>query len=299
MKSSAPIVKHEEAAAKAAVLVESLSWLKAFHGTTMVIKFGGNAMTDPALFDAFADDVVFLRLAGITPIVVHGGGPQINTALAAAGIESSFAGGYRVTDAASMSIIRDVLADDISADIARAINSHGAFAERANLAEAPLLFGRRMPAVSVDGQEVDLGLVGDVTEVRADALQPIIDRGVIPVISTVARSTEADEWLNVNADAAAAAIAVALKAEKLLMLTDVAGLFSDWPNQDTLISAITADELRALLPELESGMIPKMQACLEAVEHGVAKAAIIDGRIPHSMLLEVFTQRGIGTEVTL
>ena len=283
--------------AKAQVLIDSLPWLKRFHGETIVVKFGGNAMVSPELQRAFAEDMVYLRYAGIRPVVVHGGGPQISSMLARLGIESEFRGGYRVTTPETMDVVRMVLSGQVNRELVSLINEHGPLAAGLSGEDAGLFTGRRRGAVD-DGEEVDLGLVGDVVSVDPAAVHAQLDAGRIPVVSSIAPDgTSPGQSLNVNADSAAASLAVALGAAKLVILTDVAGLYRDWPNRDSLVSVIDVAELIALLPHLESGMIPKMTACLEAVEGGVAKAAIIDGRIPHSILLEVFTQSGIGTEV--
>lgn len=283
--------------AKAQVLIDSLPWLKRFHGETIVVKFGGNAMVSPELQRAFAEDMVYLRYAGIRPVVVHGGGPQISSMLARLGIESEFRGGYRVTTPETMDVVRMVLSGQVNRELVSLINEHGPLAAGLSGEDAGLFTGRRRGAV-VDGEEVDLGLVGDVVSVDPAAVHAQLDAGRIPVVSSIAPDgTSPGQSLNVNADSAAASLAVALGAAKLVILTDVAGLYRDWANRDSLVSVIDVRELIALLPHLESGMIPKMTACLEAVEGGVAKAAIIDGRIPHSILLEVFTQSGIGTEV--
>lgn len=286
------------AAEKAGTLIESLPWLKRFHGETIVVKFGGNAMVSPELQRAFAEDMVYLRYAGIKPVVVHGGGPQISSMLERLGIETEFRGGYRVTTPEAMDVVRMVLTGQVNRELVTLVNEHGPLASGLSGEDAGLFSGRRRGVV-VDGEEVDLGLVGDVVAVDPAAVQAHLSAGIIPVVSSIAPDLDhPGQSLNVNADSAAAALAVALGAAKLVILTDVAGLYRDWPNRDSLVSAIDSDDLRALLPSLESGMIPKMAACLEAVEAGVPKAAIIDGRIPHSILLEVFTQQGIGTEVT-
>ena len=285
------------AADKAQVLIDSLPWLKRFHGETIVVKFGGNAMVSPELQRAFAEDMVYLRYAGIKPVVVHGGGPQISSMLERLGIESEFRGGYRVTTPEAMDVVRMVLSGQVNRELVSLINQHGPLAAGLSGEDAGLFRGRRRGAV-VDGVEVDLGLVGDVVAVDPAAVHAQLDAGRIPVVSSIAPDGDSPgQSLNVNADSAAASLAVALGAAKLVILTDVAGLYRDWPNRDSLVSVIDVPDLISLLPSLESGMIPKMRACLEAVEGGVAKAAIIDGRIPHSILLEVFTQSGIGTEV--
>jgi acetylglutamate kinase len=290
------MVSQDVAAAKAAVLIESLPWLKRYAGEIIVVKFGGNAMIDDDLKRSFAEDVVFLRYAGIRPVVVHGGGPQITAELTRRGIPSAFRGGYRVTTEESIHVIRQVLREQVGGELVSLIAEHGPLAVGISGDEEDLFTGVPKGTV-VDGEEVDLGLVGEVTDVDPRRVLEIVEEGLIPVVSTVANGP--DSLLNVNADSAAASLAIALGAAKLVMLTDVAGLYRDWPDRDSLVGEITADELRDLLPTLESGMIPKMTACLHAVTAGVPKAAIIDGRQPHSMLLEIFTTRGIGTEVTL
>jgi acetylglutamate kinase len=286
-----------DAAAKASVLIESLPWLKRFAGSVMVVKFGGNAMVDDSLKRSFAEDMVYLRHAGIRPVVVHGGGPQISAELLRRGISSEFRGGLRVTTPEVMAVVRDVLGREVNGELVELINEHGSFGVGLS-GESQDLFGGRRRTTIVDGREVDLGLVGDVVEVDPAVVLEALDDGFIPIVSSIAPDLDQPgQVLNVNADSAAASLAVALEAEKLVILTDVAGLYSDWPNRNSLVSHLTSTELGALLPGLESGMIPKMSACLEAVEGGVAKAAIIDGRIAHSILLEIFTQQGIGTEV--
>ncbi|MGX5697728.1 acetylglutamate kinase [Agromyces soli] len=286
-----------DAAAKAQTLIDSLPWLKRFHGETIVVKFGGNAMVSPELQRAFAEDMVYLRYAGVKPVVVHGGGPQISSMLGRLGIESEFRGGYRVTTPETMDVVRMVLSGQVNRELVSLINQHGPLASGLSGEDAGLFTGRRRGAV-VDGEELDLGLVGDVVAVDPAPVLAQLAAGQIPVVSSIAPDgDQPGQSLNVNADSAAAALAVALGAAKLVILTDVAGLYRDWPNRDSLVSVIDTAELAELLPKLESGMIPKMTACLEAVHGGVAKAAIIDGREPHSILLEVFTTQGSGTEV--
>ena len=280
---------------KTAVLIESLPWLKRFHGQVIVVKFGGNAMVDEELTRAFAEDMAYLHFAGIRPVVVHGGGPQISARLAELGIASEFAGGYRVTTAETIPVVKEVLTGVVSAQLASQIDEHGDLATILSGESDGLFTAERRGAV-VDGELVDIGFVGDVVAVNPQPVLDALASGRIPVISSIAPDA-AGQLHNVNADSAASALAIALAAAKLVVLTDVAGLYGDWPNRESLISVIDAAELRALLPSLESGMIPKMAACLEAVEGGVAKAAIIDGRVSHSILLEVFTTEGIGTEV--
>src|SRR5690348_1816320 len=287
------------AQAKAATLVEALPWLERFHGRTVVLKYGGHAMTDPALAASFAADVVFLRYAGLRPVVVHGGGPQINAQLDKLGIEPKFAGGLRVTTPETMDVVRMVLVGQVQRDVVGLLNQHGPFAVGMSGEDAQLFTAEKRFAI-VDGDEVDIGLVGDVVDVQPGAVNSLLDDGRIPVVSSVARGFDDDGnacVYNVNADTAAASLAVALGAEKLVVLTDVEGLFADWPNSDEVISALDDDELEKLLPTLSSGMVPKMEACLRAVRGGVGSAHVLDGRVPHAVLLEIFTDEGIGTMV--
>jgi acetylglutamate kinase len=312
---------HAGAMAKAATLIEALPWLERFHGQIVVIKYGGNAMTDDALAAGFAQDVVFLRYAGLRPVVVHGGGPQISAQLDRLGLASTFRAGLRVTTPEAMDVVRMVLTGQVNREIVGLINGHGPFAVGMSGEDANLLTARRLQA-TVDGETVDLGQVGEVETVNPGAVRALLADGRIPVISSVARS-EAGEVLNVNADTAAGAVAVALGAAKLIMLTDVAGLYADWPgsqdgrrghgeqgstesqdggaSQDAarpeVISQLTAATLAAMLPGLSDGMIPKMQACLTAVRGGVPQAHVLDGRLPHAVLLEIFTDSGIGTMI--
>ena len=283
------------AAIKAETLIESLPWLQKFHGKVVVVKFGGNAMVDAELQKAFAEDMAYLRWVGIRPVVVHGGGPQISARLAELGIVSEFRGGFRVTTSETIGIVRDVLRDGISAQLATLIQDAGAKTLIMSGEDANLFRAEKTVLETEDGP-VDIGLVGEVTQVNPRIVLEALEAGKIPVISTVAPTTSG-ELLNVNADLAAAALAVALGAEKLMVLTDVPGLYSDWPNRDSLVSEITSRELESMLPTLESGMIPKMQSCLKAVQGGVPTAHVIDGRTPHSILLEIFTVTGVGTIV--
>ena len=287
----------DEAAAKAAVLVESLPWLKRFRDQIIGVKYGGNAMVSDELQSSFAEDIAYLRFAGVKPVVVHGGGPQISRMLERLQIPSEFRGGYRVTTTEAIGVVRMVLTGEVNPQLVARINQHAPMAAGLSGEDAGLFGGRRRGVV-VDGTEHDLGNVGDVVAVDPTTVLDHLAAGRIPVISSIAPDLDRPgQSLNVNADAAAAALAVALGAAKLIVLTDVPGLYADWPNRDSLVSHLTATELRALMPRLESGMIPKMQACLDAVEGGVDTAAIIDGRVPHSVLVEVFTHQGIGTEV--
>jgi acetylglutamate kinase len=291
-----PLNSHPEALIKAATLTEALPWMRRFGGKVFVIKLGGNAMVDDELIQSFADDMVFLATVGVKPIVVHGGGPQISKALADRGIATEFRGGYRVTSTAAIPVVREVLRETISQNVADRINRHSDLAVVLS-GEDDNLFVASKQGLVIDGVEVDLGHVGEVTGVNPRVVLDVVEAGKIPVVSSLAPTEDGSGLLNVNADAAAAALAIAVGAEKLILMTDVPGLYRDWPNTDSLISSLSAEELEALLPGLESGMIPKMSACLDAVRGGVPKAAIIDGRLGHSVLLEAFTTEGIGTEV--
>jgi acetylglutamate kinase len=289
---------HISAADKAATLVEALPWFEQFHGALVVIKYGGHAMVDPELTAAFAEDIVFLRYAGLRPVVVHGGGPQINAMLSRLGITSEFKGGLRVTSPEAMDVVRMVLTGQVGRGIVGLINRHGPFAVGLSGEDAGL-FGARRRATVVDGEDVDLGLVGDVVTVRPAAVLDLLEAGRIPVVSTVAPDLDSSDGqvLNVNADTAAAALAIALGAQKLVVLTDVEGLYANWPDRTSLLSQVTASDVDELLPRLEAGMVPKMEACLSAVRGGVAQAHVIDGRVEHSILLEIFTSEGVGTMV--
>ncbi len=280
---------------KAATLIEALPWLDRFHGQTIVIKYGGHAMTDESLRRGFAQDLVFLRYAGLRPVVVHGGGPQINAHLDRLGIESTFTSGLRVTTPEIMRVVRMVLTGQVNRDVVGLVNQYGPWAMGMSGEDANLFTARRAQPL-VDGETVDIGLVGEITEVDAGAVHSLLADRRIPVISSVARGADGGIY-NVNADTAAAALAVAVGAAKLVVLTDVEGLYADWPASDEVISLLTAAELEGLLPALATGMVPKMAACLHAVRGGVRRAHVLDGRLPHAMLLEIFTDRGIGTMV--
>jgi acetylglutamate kinase len=288
-------MSRDEALAKAAVLVDALPWLERFHGKIVVIKYGGNAMTSPQLQQAFSQDIMFLRYAGLKPVVVHGGGPQITEHLDRLGIASEFRGGLRVTTPEAMAVVRMVLVGQVNGDIVNLINHHAPVAVGLSGEDGGLLTAERRLAV-VDGVEVDIGQVGDISIVEPSTVEALIDAGRIPVIATVARGTDGLTY-NVNADTAAAAIAIGIEAEKLIILTDVEGLYSDWPASTDVISRITTDELAALMPQLSSGMVPKMEACLRAVQGGVPRAHVLDGRVLHALLLEIFTSEGVGTMV--
>ncbi len=283
------------ALSKAEVLIEALPWLQWLHGKTVVVKYGGHAMTEPELTRGFAADMVFLRYAGIKPVVVHGGGPQVSAMLDRLGIPSEFRGGLRVTSVDAIDVVRMVLVGQVGRQLVGLINQHGPLAVGMSGEDAHLLTAARL-GTTIDGAAVDLGLVGDVVAVDPRAVVDLIAARRIPVISTVAPDV-GGQVHNLNADTAAAALAVALGAEKLVVLTDVPGLYADWPERGRVVEQIDAAALTDLLPGLDSGMRPKMQACLRAVQGGVPRATVIDGRVPHAVLLEVFTDRGVGTMV--
>jgi acetylglutamate kinase len=281
--------------AKARTLAAALPWLKRYHGKIVVVKYGGNAMTDDTLKRAFAEDIAFLRFAGFRPVVVHGGGPQISTMLDRLGIKSEFRGGLRVTTPEAMDVVRMVLVGQVQRELVGLINEHGPLAVGCSGEDAGL-FTAEPASTIVDGEEVDLGLVGEVARVRPESVLDLIEAGRIPVVSSVAPDVHGVIH-NVNADSAAASLAVALKAEKLLVLTDVEGLFLDWPDSEDVIGEISPEALEEILPTLASGMVPKMRACLQAVREGVPRATVVDGREPHAVLLELFTNEGVGTQV--
>ena len=280
---------------KAGTLIEALPWLTKYAGATLVVKYGGNAMVSEELKRAFVEDIVFLRRCGIRPVVVHGGGPQINVMLDKLGIASEFKGGLRVTSPEAMDVVRMVLVGQVGRELVGLLNQHGPLAVGMSGEDGGLFTAQRRGTV-VDGEEVDLGLVGEVASVNTDAISDLIEAGRIPVVASVSPDAEGAVH-NLNADTAAAALAAALGADRLIILTDVEGLYANWPSTDEIIARITTSDLRALLPTLASGMIPKIEACLAAVEDGVPLATIVDGRQPHSLLLEIFTDEGVGTMV--
>ena len=284
-----------QAEAKAETLIEALPWLIKFHDRTVVIKYGGNAMTSDELRLAFAEDLVFLRYAGLRPVVVHGGGPQITEHLDRLGLESTFTAGLRVTTPETMDVVRMVLTGKVNKDIVRLINRDGPFAVGMSGEDANLFTASRKAAI-VDGEPVDIGLVGEIETTDPGAIRALIADRRIPVVSSVARGEDGEVY-NVNADTAAAELAVALGAAKLMILTDVPGLYRTWPATGEVISQLAASELEGMLPGLSSGMIPKMGACLTAVRGGVPQAHVVDGRQPHAVLLEIFTDSGTGTMV--
>ena len=280
---------------RAAVLAEALPWLQHYRNKIVVVKYGGNAMVDEELKRAFAADMVFLRTVGAKPVVVHGGGPQINEMLSKIGLEGEFKGGFRVTSPEIMDVVRMVLFGQVGRDLVNLINSHGPYAVGTSGEDAGL-FTATKRMVNVDSELTDIGLVGDITDVNPSAVMDIIEAGRIPVVSGIAPGTDGEVY-NINADSAAGALAQALGAERLVMLTNVEGLYTDWPNKESLVSKIEATPLEKMLPNLDAGMIPKMESALNAVKGGVAASHVIDGRLAHAVLLELLTMGGIGTMV--
>ncbi len=302
MSKAAPRAdEHLSLVEKASILTEALPWLETYAGKTVVIKYGGNAMIDEGLKAAFASDIVFMKRCGVHPVVVHGGGPQISTMLTRLGIVSEFRGGLRVTSPEAMDVVRMVLVGQVGRDLVGLINAHSTLAVGLSGEDGGLFTAARRGTV-IDGEEVDLGLVGDVVAVRTEAIRGLIDAGRVPVVASIAPDRHGVIH-NVNADTAAAALAVALEAERLVVLTDVEGLYRDFDaarasGASEVIEELSASELRTLMPSLHTGMLPKMEACLRAVEGGLTRATVTDGRVPHALLLEIFTNAGIGTMVT-
>lgn len=281
---------------RATVLAEALPWLQHYRDKIVVVKYGGNAMIDEDLKAAFAADMVFLCTVGAKPVVVHGGGPQISAMLARLGLDGGeFVGGFRVTTPEILDVVRMVLFGQVGRDLLGKINSHGPYAVGTSGEDAGLFTAKRR-TVEVDGQAQDIGLVGTITDVNPAAVMDIIDAGRIPVVSGIAPGADGEVY-NINADEAAGALAAAIGAERLVVLTNVEGLYTDWPNKDSLLSKIETGELERMLPDLATGMIPKMEACLAAVQGGVKAAHVIDGRVAHSVLLELLTMGGVGTMV--
>jgi acetylglutamate kinase len=279
-----------DAGAKATILAEALPYIREFSGKTVVIKYGGNAMEDPELADLFAQDVVLMRLVGMNPVVVHGGGPQISDLMRRLGKEPEFVDGLRVTDAETVDIVRMALVGKVNREIVASVNQHGSYAVG--------LSGEDAGLITVGQRDDKLGFVGDIRRIDPSILERLIREELIPVVATVGVD-DAGQAYNVNADTVAGAIAESLRAEKLVYLTNVAGLYGDLADEASLISRIDVDRLVALVDDgaLSEGMIPKARSCVEAVKSGVSRAHVLDGRIPHALLLEFFTREGIGTMV--
>jgi acetylglutamate kinase len=278
---------------RAAVLIEALPYLRRFFGKTLVIKYGGNAMIDDQLKEQVMQDIALLHYVGIRPLVVHGGGPEISALMRQMGHEPTFVGGLRVTDAATMEIVEMALTGKTNKNIVARLNQQGATAVGLSGKDANLLVARKL-----ESPKGDLGFVGEIMQVNADILTLLVGQGYIPVISSVAIGEDGESY-NVNADHAAGAIAAAVGAEKLVMLTDVEGLYADYPDRSTLISEMDTTRAREMLEtgKAEKGMIPKLEACITALEGGVSRAHMIDGRHPHAILIEIFTDAGVGTMV--
>ncbi|MGE5756418.1 MAG: acetylglutamate kinase [Planctomycetaceae bacterium] len=289
---------HEEAIRKADVLIEALGYIRKFHGRFTVIKLGGSVMEDPEALRALLVDVVFMQTVGMRPVVVHGGGKAISVAMERAGLEPRWVQGRRYTDAATLEIVARVLAEEINTDIVRHIVKFGGRASGLHHKSSQCLFGRRLTLPDGRGGEIDLGRVGEVTEVDVPPIENLCLAGVVPVLPSLAEDDDGG-LLNVNADTAAAAVAMALKADKLVFLTDTPGILIDRDDPESLIRSLTPDECRGLIGRrvIDKGMIPKVEACLTSLEAGVKKIHIIDGRLRHSLLLEMYTDKGIGTEI--
>ncbi|MGW9435096.1 acetylglutamate kinase [Streptomyces sp. NPDC055607] len=292
---SAAAAASAASATDAVTAAADLPWAEELRGRTVVVKFGGNAMVDPALHRTFAQDVVELWHAGLRPVVVHGGGPQISAMLDRLDLEVRFEAGLRVTTPETMDVVRMVLTGQVQRELVGALNAHGPFAVGLSGEDAHTMTAVRRPAW-VDGRPVDIGLVGEVVAVETAAVRALLEAGRIPVVSPVARGADGEVY-NVNADLAASALAVALGADRLVVLTDVEGLYADWPRSTEVVARLTAGELDALLPDLASGMLPKMEGCLRAVRAGVRAARVVDGRVPHALLGGVFAADGPGTTV--
>jgi acetylglutamate kinase len=279
-----------DAGVKAHILAEALPYIREFSGKTVVIKYGGSAMEDPALADLFAQDVVLMRLVGMNPVVVHGGGPQISDLMRRLGKEPEFVDGLRVTDAETVDIVRMALVGKVNREVVAAVNQHGSYAVG--------LSGEDAGLITVGPRDERLGFVGDVRRIDPSILQRLLREELIPIVATVGVD-ETGQAYNVNADTVAGAIAEALSAEKLVYLTNVTGLYRDLADEESLISHIDATGLRDLIDTgvISEGMIPKLRSCVDALKAGVARAHILDGRIPHALLLEFFTREGIGTMV--
>ncbi|MFG2312752.1 acetylglutamate kinase [Streptomyces sp. NPDC048566] len=286
----------EAVLAQAHAVSEALPWLARHQGRTVVVKLGGHAMVDGGLTAAFARDIAFLRCAGLRPVVVHGGGPQIDAELARRGLEREFRAGLRVTSPAALEVVRMVLAGRVQRELVGLMNRFGPLAVGLTGEDAGTLVAERH-VPWIEGEPVDIGRVGDIKAVDTRLVERLLADGLVPVVSPLARSAEDGLALNVNADTVAAALATALGADSLVLLTDVAGLYAGWPHSEEVIERLTAGELEKLLPELSEGMLPKMTGCLEAVRGGVGSARVVDGRVPHAVLLQMFDADRSGTLV--
>jgi len=292
---------HEEAIRKADVLIEALGYIRKFHGRYSVIKLGGSVMEGPDALRALLVDVVFMQTVGMRPVIVHGGGKAISAAMQKAGLSPKFVQGRRYTDEATLAIVAEVLVGGVNADIVRHINKFGGRAAGLHHLSTPCLFGRPIRLDGEEGAAIDLGRVGEVSEIDTLTIENLCLAGIVPVLPSMAVSLEDQGLLNVNADTAAAAVARHLKAEKLVFLTDTPGILKDLKDDESLIEALTPEGCRQLIDAgvIDQGMIPKVEACLDSLAAGVRKVHIIDGRLPHALLLEIFTERGIGTEISV
>lgn len=290
----------DEAIRKARVLIEALAWIRQFRGRYVVIKFGGSALEETEAVKSFLTDVVFMETVGMKPILVHGGGKAISQAMAEAGIEPHFVQGRRYTDEKTLEIAARVLAEDICRSLVGQIRQQGGHAVELSYATQNCLIGEKLTLPDEDGNPIDLGSVGHVVDFDRHLLEDTCHAGCIPVIPSVVLDRNGNK-LNVNADTAAAAIARMLRAEKLVFLSDVPGIYQDRNNPETLISHLNDNRCRELIQEgtIDSGMVPKVEAALEALKGGVHKVHIVDGRMPHSVLLEIYSNKGVGTEIVL
>ena len=290
---------HDEAIRKADVLIEALAYIRKFHGRYTVIKLGGSVMEDPEALHALLVDIVFMQTVGLRPVVVHGGGKAINAAMAKSGIEPHFVQGRRFTDDATLEIVARVLAEEVNADIVRHINKFGGRAAGLHhKSTEQCLYGRILMLPDSDGNPIDLGRVGEVTEVEVPPIESMCLGGVVPVLPSLAEDDDG-RLLNVNADTAAAAVAAALQAEKLVFLTDTPGILHDKDDPESLYRELTPEASRDLIDQgiINKGMIPKVEACIACLDAGVRKIHIVDGRLRHALLLEIFTHQGIGTQI--
>lgn len=282
---------------KAAALIEARPYIQAFRGKMVVVKYGGSTMVDASQVDTVPEDIAFMQSVGICPIVIHGGGPAISERLEEQGIETRRINGLRVTDAATMKVVEDVLFGEVNAEIVRQISGLGGKAVGISAKDAGVMRVRKHLALA-DGGPVDIGYVGDVEYIDTAPLLDLIEKGMVPVVAPIGRGPEGESF-NVNADTAAGEIAAALHAEKLVFMTDVPGIMRDPDDDATLLSTVYVKEVDGLITEgvIRGGMIPKVEACTKSVKSGVRKTHVIDGRVPHAMLLEVYTREGVGTQI--
>jgi acetylglutamate kinase len=287
----------EKAREKARVLMEALPYIKEYYGRTVVVKFGGNAMENDELKEMFASDIVLMRYVGMNPVIVHGGGPQVTHYMERLSMEVRFVDGHRVTDAAAMEVVKMVLVGKVNKEIVSLINGHGTLAVGLSGEDGNLLMARKRTHVGEEG-EVDLGFVGDVAKVNPGILNNLIRDEFIPVVASIGVDENGQSY-NINADLVAGALAASLRADKLIYLTDVDGIYRDFQDRSSLIAELTTGEVEQLIQDggLTSGMLPKIQSCIDALRSGVRRAHIVNGTIDHALLLELYTDAGIGTMV--